>query len=82
MASPFFIPLFLALPSAKDRTEMALFVLRYVSCMLIFVLGLKAPGIISHVPEDVHNLLNNDNNAQAVSHLNNKLLSISTLPAN
>lgn len=49
---------------------MALFVLRYVSCMLIFVLGLKAPGIISHVPEDVHNLLNNDNNAQAVSHLN------------
>lgn len=46
---------------------MALFVLRYVSCMLIFVLGLKAPGIISHVPEDAHNLINEDNNVQAVS---------------
>lgn len=36
----------------KDKTEMALFVMRYISCLLIFVLGLKAPGIPSHLDED------------------------------
>lgn len=37
---------------------MALFVLRYSSCMLIFVIGLKAPAIISYIPEDGQNLIN------------------------
>lgn len=40
---------------------MALFVLRYISCMLIFVIGLKAPAIISHVPEDTETLINDAN---------------------
>lgn len=31
-----------------DKIEMALFVLRYVSCLGIFVLGLRAPGIMSY----------------------------------
>ncbi|CAH0398324.1 unnamed protein product [Chilo suppressalis] len=36
------------LKDLQDRLEMALFVGRYVSCMIIFVLGLKAPGIMHH----------------------------------
>lgn len=32
----------------KDKIEMTLFVLRYISCLLIFILGLKAPGIFRH----------------------------------
>lgn len=32
--------------SLQDRLEMALFVGRYVSCMIMFILGLKAPGIL------------------------------------
>lgn len=32
--------------SLQDRLEMALFVGRYVSCMIMFVLGMKAPGIM------------------------------------
>lgn len=38
--------------SIKDKVEMILFVTRYVSCLLIFVLGLKAPGIESHREAD------------------------------
>ncbi|CAG9102471.1 unnamed protein product [Plutella xylostella] len=34
------------LKDLQDRLEMALFVGRYVSCMAIFVLGLRAPGIM------------------------------------
>lgn len=34
------------LKNLEDRLEMALFVGRYVSCMAMFVLGLKAPGIM------------------------------------
>ncbi|XP_026327453.1 ATP-binding cassette sub-family B member 6, mitochondrial isoform X2 [Hyposmocoma kahamanoa] len=30
----------------QDRLEMALFVGRYVSCMIMFILGMKAPGIM------------------------------------
>lgn len=33
------------LKDMNDRIEMALFVLRYISCLVIFVLGLKAPAI-------------------------------------
>ncbi|KAL1123651.1 hypothetical protein AAG570_002727 [Ranatra chinensis] len=40
--------------SLTDKVQMALFVTRYVSCLLIFVLGLKAPGI---VPVDDDSLL-------------------------
>lgn len=38
---------------------MTLFVLRYLSCLLIFVLGLKAPGIITHTGD--YNQINNEN---------------------
>lgn len=48
---------------------MALFVLRYLSCLLIFVLGLKAPGIISHIPEDEDNLLGRENVSQVDTYL-------------
>lgn len=34
------------LKDIQDRLEMALFVGRYVSCMIMFVLGMKAPGIM------------------------------------
>ncbi|KAJ2949134.1 hypothetical protein O0L34_g6075 [Tuta absoluta] len=34
------------LKNLQDRLEMALFVGRYVSCMLMFILGMKAPGIM------------------------------------
>ncbi|KAJ0176593.1 hypothetical protein K1T71_007772 [Dendrolimus kikuchii] len=34
------------LKDLQDRLEMALFVGRYVSCMIIFILGMKAPGIM------------------------------------
>ncbi|XP_077298500.1 ABC transporter ATP-binding protein/permease Hmt-1 [Arctopsyche grandis] len=34
------------LRTLEDRLEMFLFVGRYVSCMMIFTLGLKAPGIV------------------------------------
>ncbi|VEN58269.1 unnamed protein product [Callosobruchus maculatus] len=33
----------------SDQIEMALFVLRYVTCLLIFFLGLKAPGIMQNI---------------------------------
>lgn len=37
------------LRNTTDQIEMALFVLRYVSCLMIFLLGLKAPGIMQNV---------------------------------
>lgn len=33
----------------SDRIEMALFVSRYISCLLMFTIGLKAPGIMPNV---------------------------------
>lgn len=33
----------------SDQLEMGLFVLRYISCLVIFILGLKAPGIMQNV---------------------------------
>lgn len=39
------------LNTQTDQVEMALFVLRYVSNLMIFALGLKAPGITSSQPE-------------------------------
>lgn len=39
---PFF---FLHICRSKDKIEMSLFIMRYISCLLIFMLGLKAPGL-------------------------------------
>lgn len=46
------------LNSLTDRIEMALFVLRYVSILIVFGLGLKAPGI-SGSSEPEYNTLHN-----------------------
>lgn len=45
----------------KDRIEMGLFISRYICTLLIFVLGLKAPGIQSIENEDETVLIDNDN---------------------
>ncbi|CAH1113985.1 unnamed protein product [Psylliodes chrysocephalus] len=37
------------LRNLTDELEMALFVLRYVTCLTIFMVGLKAPGIMQNV---------------------------------
>lgn len=42
-----------------DQIEMALFILRYVSNLIIFALGLKAPGITGNTDSEYHTL-NND----------------------
>ncbi|XP_034235611.1 ATP-binding cassette sub-family B member 6, mitochondrial isoform X2 [Thrips palmi] len=42
------------LTTVTDKIEMALFVLRYVSCLGIFVLGLRAPGIMTY--RDYYNI--------------------------
>jgi len=39
-----------------DQIEMALFILRYVSNLLIFALGLRAPGIANNFDSDYHTL--------------------------
>lgn len=38
---------FLSINSLHDEVEMGYFVARYVMCLLIFVLGLQAPGLMS-----------------------------------
>ncbi|XP_055382826.1 ATP-binding cassette sub-family B member 6 [Condylostylus longicornis] len=43
------------LKTTKDKIEMSLFIIRYTSALLIFILGLKAPGIM--VPIGVEELL-------------------------
>lgn len=48
--------------SFRDQVEMSLFVARYTSSLLIFVLGLKAPGIAAD-REDEYIHLTNDGNA-------------------
>lgn len=47
------------LNTLTDQIEMALFILRYVSNLIIFALGLKAPGITGNADSEYHNL-NND----------------------
>lgn len=39
--------------SPKDTPEMAFFVLRYISGLFIFIVGLKAPGIVRHFDESL-----------------------------
>lgn len=48
----------------KDKVEMSLFVARYISCLFIFVLGLKAPGILTYRDDDYIHL---QNDASSVS---------------
>lgn len=45
------------LNSTKDKVEMTFFVLRYVSGLFIFILGLKAPGIVTHHDNDHDRLI-------------------------
>ncbi|XP_018309483.1 ATP-binding cassette sub-family B member 6, mitochondrial [Mycetomoellerius zeteki] len=47
------------LNSLTDQIEMALFILRYVSNLLIFALGLRAPGIANNFDSD-YRVLNDD----------------------
>lgn len=51
--------------TVKDKTEMSLFVARYVSCLFIFVLGLKAPGILSHREDDYIHLEHDTNSVSS-----------------
>lgn len=46
----------------RDKVEMSMFVTRYVCSLLIFVLGLKAPGIASNREDDYIHLENDGNN--------------------
>lgn len=47
------------LKSLSDQVEMAFFILRYISCLVIFLLGLKAPGIMQN--SDYFNLNDSTN---------------------
>lgn len=49
--------------SLSDRIEMVLFILRYISCLILFVLGLKAPGIMQTV--DYFSLNDSTNNVSS-----------------
>lgn len=51
-----------SLNSNKDKIEMSIFAMRYASCMFIFVLGLKAPGIVLN-NSDEYTTLPNDGNS-------------------
>ncbi|KAL1502511.1 hypothetical protein ABEB36_007645 [Hypothenemus hampei] len=48
------------LEGLTNKIEMSLFVVRYVFCLLLFVLGLKAPGILTNV--DYFRLYNSSSN--------------------
>ena len=57
------------LHSSKDKLEMAFFVARYISGLFIFILGLKAPGIVT--PYDTeHDHLVDENDVSEVDDLN------------
>lgn len=61
------------LKTLSDEIEMGLFILRYICCLLLFVLGLKAPGIqlnrdyfnLSDSSAAVGQMPNNNNNNQS-----------------
>lgn len=48
----------------RDKVEMSMFVTRYICSLLIFVLGLKAPGIISNREDDYIHLENDTNDVR------------------
>lgn len=54
--------------SLSDQIEMMLFILRYISCLFLFVLGLKAPGIMQTV--DYFSLNDSSNNITSQVRLN------------
>ncbi|KAF5282607.1 hypothetical protein FQR65_LT14202 [Abscondita terminalis] len=47
------------LKDPSDHTEMTFFILRYISCLILFMLGLKAPGIMQN--SDYFNLNDSTN---------------------
>lgn len=47
--------------SIRDKVEMSLFVTRYICTLIIFVLGLKAPGIAANRDDDYIHLENEMN---------------------
>lgn len=47
--------------SIRDKVEMSLFVTRYICTLIIFVLGLKAPGIATNREDDYIHLENEMN---------------------
>ncbi|XP_017031761.1 ATP-binding cassette sub-family B member 6 [Drosophila kikkawai] len=51
------------LKTNKDQIEMGLFVTRFLCSLLIFVLGLKAPGIMA--PYNPHQRLDNDTSSES-----------------
>ncbi|KAK9504939.1 hypothetical protein O3M35_009106 [Rhynocoris fuscipes] len=48
-----------------DKAQMALFVLRYVACLIVFVLGLRAPGILT--TRDYLNISNASVNGEGIT---------------
>lgn len=62
------------LSSTKDKIEMVFFVLRYTSGLLIFVLGLKAPGIMApYIQNDEEMLTDRNSNPSAFRNAFKKL---------
>ncbi|XP_067635780.1 ATP-binding cassette sub-family B member 6 [Eurosta solidaginis] len=60
------------LKNNKDQIEMGLFVTRFISSLLIFILGLKAPGIMRHyTPVDEPSTENSNSNIQQGSAFRN-----------
>lgn len=55
----------LDLTSTRYRMEVSVFAVRYFLCLLIFIIGLKAPGI-SRPPNEDYNRLHTDGGASAV----------------
>uniref|UniRef100_A0A1I8QBP0 ATP-binding cassette sub-family B member 6 n=1 Tax=Stomoxys calcitrans TaxID=35570 RepID=A0A1I8QBP0_STOCA len=56
------------LKTNKDKIEMGLFVTRYIASLLIFVLGLKAPG--TPLPFNMHQRLDEENQTTENGNLN------------
>lgn len=60
--------------SVRDKVEMSLFVTRYICTLLIFVLGLKAPGIAANREDDYIHLENEMNTVSGMNSLGSKRL--------
>uniref|UniRef100_A0A7G3AS55 ATP-binding cassette sub-family B member 6 n=1 Tax=Lutzomyia longipalpis TaxID=7200 RepID=A0A7G3AS55_LUTLO len=62
-----------------DKVETVFFVLRYASCLMVFVLGLKAPGIYTYYNEEYQNIINSPQNDENRSTFRNSWRKIRTL---
>lgn len=51
--------------TVREKVEMSMFVTRYLSSLLVFVLALKAPGIASNREDDYIHLENDTNTVNA-----------------